>query len=317
MFSLGIWCTFWPLVLVKMNVPFDIYYDYSSSEKGGLDKVYHKGQDKIWNGKDVLDSLLERYNNFELDPEHSFALQNILSIIWWGEYAAWSVASDMSARFDDYGAKMAAVSQAHDEARHFYVIGDYLKKRLDYKPEIVSKSALNILESVSKTNNLAKKLLGMQLMVEPIAITIFRFLRKSNIDPALSELLVYFEKDESRHMALGVKYLPKLLKNMSSLELAGFLLWQIRMINYEIKGLKFIEDDLLKLNIKPIEVFEFAEKKQIECLKSLSREMNVSDNLWKPVVRIISFRKHLAFYPKKNHNIFKKVMNSFFGATRN
>ena len=29
-------------------------------------------------------------------------------------------------------------------------------------------------------------------MVEPVAITIFRFLRKSNVDPLLSELLEYY-----------------------------------------------------------------------------------------------------------------------------
>ena len=301
----------------KMTAPFDIYYNFYSENNDSLDKVYHRGQQKIWSGEEVLESLFEKHGSFQIDPEHSLALKNILSIILWGEYIAWNVASDMSARFNDYGAKMAAVSQAHDEARHFYVMGDYLKKRLNYEPQITAQPILGVLEAVSNTNNLAKKLLGMQLMIEPVALTIFRFLRKSNVDPLLSELLCYFEKDEARHMTLGVKYLPRLLKKMNSIQLAEFMWWQIRMINSEIRGLKSIEADLIKLNLKPIEVFEFAEKKQIECLKSLSKEMKVSDNLWRPVIKIISFRKHLAFYPDKEHNIVKRVIISFHKTIRN
>ena len=223
---------------------------------------------------------------------------------------------DLSSQLDDFGAKMAAVSQAHDEARHFYVMGDYLKKRLDHRPKAIFPAALKVLSGVGKTDNVAKKLLGMQLMVEPIAITIFRFLRKSNVDPMLTELLEYYERDEARHIALGMKYLPKLIKKMSFLNLCEFVIWQIRMINAEIEGLKSIEKDLLALNLEPIEVFEFTEKKQLDCLKELSSEMGVSDVLWRPVMRIVKFRKHLAFYPNREHLLIRKVINSFFEAVR-
>lgn len=300
----------------KMIIPFDVYYNFLSGDRDKLDRVYHKGQDKIWDGKEVLDSLFEKHGDLDLSPEHSLALKNILSIIFWGEYVAWNVASDLSSRLDDFGAKMAAVSQAHDEARHFYVMGDYLKQRLNYRPEAIMPQALKVLSGVGKTDNLAKKLLGMQLMVEPIAITIFRFLRKSNVDPLLSELLEYYERDEARHIALGMKYLPNIIKKMNVLQLMEFVLWQIKMINAEIEGLKSIEKDLIALDLKPIEVFEFTEKKQLDCLKTLSAEMGVSDVLWKPVGKIIAFRKHLAFYPNKDHVFCRKIINSFFEAIK-
>jgi len=299
-----------------MIIPFDIYYQFLSDDQNKLDKVYHKGQDKIWNGKEVLDSLFEKHGDLYLSPEHSLALKNILSIIFWGEYVAWNVASDLSSKLDDFGAKMASVSQAHDEARHFYVMGDYLKKRLDYRPKAMMPAAFRVLNGVGKTNNVAKKLLGMQLMVEPVAITIFRFLRKSQVDPLLSELLEYYERDEARHIALGIKYLPNLIKKMNILQLIDFVIWQIRMINAEIEGLRSIEKDLIALDLKPIEVFEFTEKKQVDCLKTLSAEMGVSDILWRPVGRIISFRKHLAFYPHKDHIFIRKFINSFFEAIK-
>ena len=65
--------------------------------------------------------------------------------------------------------------------------------------------------------------------------------------------------DEARHIALGMKYLPNLIKKMS-FTVCEFVVWQIRMINAEIEGLKSIEKDLLALDLKPIEVFEFTEK---------------------------------------------------------
>tara|TARA_B100002019_G_scaffold156452_1_gene134720 strand:- start:1020 stop:1610 length:591 start_codon:yes stop_codon:yes gene_type:complete len=195
-------------------------------------------------------------------------------------------------------------------------MGDYLKNRLDHRPKAIMPAALKVLSGVSKTDNVAKKLLGMQLMVEPIAITIFRFVRKSNVDPMLTELLEYYERDEARHIALGMKYLPNLIKKMSFFNLCEFVLWQIRMINAEIEGLKSIEKDLLALNLEPIEVFEFTEKKQLDCLRELSSEMGVSDFLWKPVMRIVKFRKHLAFYPSKKHLLIRKIINSFFEAIR-
>lgn len=291
-----------------MIVPFDIYFD----DKEYLEKVYHKGQEKIWDGRKTLDDLLEKYPNLDIDNTQATALKNILAIILWGEYVAWNVSSEMSAKFVEQGPKMAAVSQAHDEARHFYVMKDYLEKRLNYKPETLFKAALRVLEEVSNTNCMAKKLLGLQLMIEPVAITIFRFVRKSNIDPVLSELLEYYEKDEARHIALGVKYLPSLIKKMSFLKKVSFIMWQIRLILFEIKGLKCIEKDLEALGINPREVFEFAESKQISCLKEVSSQMGIGERIWKPVIKIIDISKRLAFYPDRDHSVFKKVFVSVF-----
>jgi hypothetical protein len=291
-----------------MIVPFDIYFD----DKEYLEKVYHKGQEKIWDGRKTLDDLLEKYPNLDIDNMQATALKNILAIILWGEYVAWNVSSEMSAKFVEQGPKMAAVSQAHDEARHFYVMKDYLEKRLNYKPETLFKAALRVLEEVSNTNCMAKKLLGLQLMIEPVAITIFRFVRKSNIDPILSELLEYYEKDEARHIALGVKYLPSLIKKMSFLKKVSFVMWQIRLILFEIKGLKCIEKDLEILGINPREVFEFAESKQISCLREVSSQMGIGERIWKPVIKIIDISKRLAFYPDRDHSVFKKVFVSVF-----
>jgi ribonucleotide reductase beta subunit family protein with ferritin-like domain len=290
-------------------LPFGLYHDESGDI---LENIYHRGQKKIWDGNEIFSKFLKEFGEPNLDSNQEESLKNIFSIILWGEYAAWNISSELSYMIDDYGAKMAAVSQAHDEARHFYVIRDYLRL-LNYEPKNLPKPVSYVLKEVSRTKSLAKKLLGMQLMIEPIALTIFRFIRKEDIDPLLSHLLEYIEKDEARHVALGIKYLPNLIKNMSKFELMSFLFWQAKLINAEISGLGEMREDIIILGLDPLEVFEYAENKQLECLKLVAEEMGINESFWKPIVRVIQFRKNMAFYPHKEHGILKRITNSFLG----
>jgi hypothetical protein len=298
-----------------MPIPYKTFQNLISEEEDKNEKIlegiYHRGQDNIWDGQKVLEELISRYGRAKLDKEKLQSVKNIFSIILWGEYAAWNVSSQLSFMLDDYGAKLAAVSQAHDEARHFYVMRDYLRT-LGYEPQELPKHVSYILREVCETKDLARKLLGMQLMIEPIALTIFRFVRRSNVDPVLSNLLGYFEIDESRHVALGIKYLPDLLTKMNRFELAKFLLWQAKLINAEISGLKFLENDLRNLGLDPLEIFEFAESKQMECLKLVAEEMGISRSMWKPITKIVQFKKKMTFYPNEQDNFLKKLSISLF-----
>ena len=70
--------------------------------------------------------------------------------------------------------------------------------------------------------NLVKKLVGMQLMVEPMAITLFQLVREYQLEPVLCDLLELYERDEARHVALGVLHLPKLLEGMTRAEANAF-----------------------------------------------------------------------------------------------
>lgn len=295
-------------------IPYNIY-DESLLEQEAksarlLEGIYHKGQIKIWNGNEVLDELIEKHGSIQIDEEKSHALKNIFSIILWGELVAWKVSLQLGAEIDDFSAKMAATSQAHDEARHFYVMKDYLDL-LGYTPTPLTPGVSRVLDEVLHTDNLAKKLLGMQLMIEPIALTIFRFTRQLNIEPILTDLLYYYEIDEARHVALGIQYLPRLLRKMNKLQLASLIVWQAKIINAEMAGLKEIEKDIISLGLDPLEVFEYAEKKQMECLELALLELGIKDAIWMPIRKIVHFRKSLTFYPKNGHGLVKRIINSF------
>src|SRR5438034_462670 len=83
-----------------------------------------------------------------------------------------------------------------------------------------------------------KKLLGMQLMIETLALTIFQAVRDTRIEPVLADLLRYYEKDEARHVGLGIQMLPGMMKKMSRREGLGLFAFQIEIIGWSIAGLK-------------------------------------------------------------------------------
>lgn len=279
-----------------------------------LEGIYHKGHKRAWNGSETLGKLLKKHGGrISISEEKSLALKNIFSIILWGELVAWKVSLQLAAEIDDYSARMAATSQAHDEARHFFVMKEYLDL-LDYVPQPLTKSVSYVLEEVLKTNNLAKKLLGMQLMVEPVALTIFRFARQIEVEPVLCDLLLYYERDESRHVALGIQYLPEVIKEMNKIQLAFLIMWQIKIMNAELLGLREIKDDIESLGLDPEEVFNYAEQRQMECLEVISEQIGISLPLMGTFRKIVKFRKNLAFYPNKQHGFFRRIINSFTSA---
>lgn len=227
-----------------------------------MEAIYHKGQDKAWDGHAILAELLEKHGGVTLAPEKVEPLRRLFAVIFWGELAAWKVSSELALELEPLEAKMAASSQAHDEARHFYVMHDYLKE-LDYSPQDLPPAAHRILMEILKADSLAKKLVGMQLMVEPIALTLFQIVRENRVEPVLADLLPYYERDEARHIALGVNYLPTLIDQMNYRQLADFYTWQIRMFLLQLDAVEEMEADFSALNFSIRDVVRLGMTKQL------------------------------------------------------
>jgi hypothetical protein len=259
-----------------------------------MEAIYHKGQDKAWDGKAVLAELVEKHGGVQIPAEQLDALKNIFSVIFWGELAAWKVAAELALELEPLEARMAATSQAHDEARHFYVLHDYLQL-LDYTPGELPPSGTRVLNEVVGASSLARKLMGMQLMVEPVALTLFQIIRERNVEPVLSDLLHLFERDEARHVALGVHFLPMLLKDMSRRETLALWAWQLRMFRIQLDGLKELEQDVRALGFHPRDVLRLGLAKQLQAsemmMASVSKKMPVT-----PIFeRVIEFWMELDF----------------------
>jgi rubrerythrin len=256
-----------------------------------LENIYHRGQEKIWDGRAVLAELLEKHGGIgDLQPRQARALQNIFAVILAGENAAWKISLQLAYKLDNIEARMAATSQAHDEARHFYVLRDYLKLT-EYSPRPVPEPVKAALDMVMNTESLPKKLLGMQLMVEPVALTIFQEVRRVSPEPVLADLLEYFERDEARHVALGVHHLPAVVKDMRPLEIASLILWQLRIFMLELQGLRELRADFEALGLNIESVFELAESKQLSALQEFVSELGLSPRIWEPIRYFVRYQK--------------------------
>lgn len=257
-------------ILGKTQIRYDMFDIVKNAEEARrLDKcerIYHRGQEMAWDGKDVLPMLLTKHGGIKLEAQKKEALERIFAIIMWGELAAWKISAQLADGLVPLEAKMAATSQAFDEARHFYVMHDYLTE-LGYVPERMDRAPQALLDLVLDTDNLAYKLLGMQLMIETIALTIFQSVRETEVEPVLCDLMRYYERDEARHVGLGMQYLPSLMGRMNKRQVSAMITFQVRVLFWALAELKLIERDFATLGIEPRAILERGRRKQIAALQ--------------------------------------------------
>jgi len=215
-----------------------------------LERLYHVGQQSAWDGRKVLADLIAKHGPPRLPPERKQSALKLLSVLLWGELAAWAISADLAERIDDVEAKMAATSQAHDEARHFYVLRDYLRALGDPVPRLGG-IGRRLLQRILETDSLVHKLIGMQLLTESNALAIFRGLCEADIEPVLVELLPYYERDEARHVGLGVMYLPRLLARLSRAEAARAAAFQLSCVWMLVGAGMTMREDLRLLGMEP------------------------------------------------------------------
>ena len=171
---------------------------------------------------------------------------------------------------------------------------DYLEE-LGEVPRTLGPATQRVLGGTLNANTLVKKLLGMQLMVEPMALTLFHIVRRRKLEPVLAELLVYYEQDEARHVALGVLHLPDMLKGLSKREAADLYLWQIREYFAQFAMVRELEPAFRALDIHPREIVELGRQKQMLAMQMLAEEIGVDMPVVDVFRRLTDFRTELDF----------------------
>lgn len=133
----------------------------------------------------------------------AFRLSNFLH----GEQGALMVASQLVNAVPHTDAKFYAATQTMDEARHVEVFAQYIEKLDEIQP--IAAPLKKVLDDTLQTGDWLKKLVGMQIVVEGLALFSFREMRSLTEEPLLKDLLTYVARDESRHHAYGVQYLER------------------------------------------------------------------------------------------------------------
>lgn len=199
----------WPSPQLVIDAPLAL----AEERTNRLRRIHRNAGRDAWDGARVFREAMERHGGIQLGREQREPLARVLGILLWGELAAWSVAAELAEGLEDPDARMAASSQTFDEARHFYVLRDYMAAlHVPFPPldPFFTAGARRVLQ----TDDLVLKLVAIQLLAEGGATAIFRMLMEHEVEPVLCDILPLVEKDEARHVGLGVLHLPRLLAAM-------------------------------------------------------------------------------------------------------
>jgi hypothetical protein len=242
-----------------------------------LRRIYDKCTTHVWDGPLVFREAVHRHGGIQLEEGKRKLLASIMTRLMWGELAAWLVSAELAERLEDADARMAASSQVFDEARHFYVLRDYVALLHVPVPPLDPYFSVG-LRSLLASDDLVLKLFAMQILVEGAAQSIFRFLSDSGVEPVLSEILPYIERDEARHIGLGVIHLPELLARLSPAE-CDRIAARVRSLG-DLVGVSIARDAGVfeELGLDPRELFRRADA----ALTSLADKLGVVPGSGRP-----------------------------------
>ncbi len=138
----------------------------------------------------------------------AFLLSNFLH----GEQGALMVASQLVNAVPHMDGKFYASTQTLDEARHVEVFAKYIDG-IDHVYPIMP-SLKTLLDATLGHGTWLHKAVGMNIVVEGLALFTFRDMRNTTSEPLLKELLTYVSRDEARHTGFGVKYLSHVVSEI-------------------------------------------------------------------------------------------------------
>jgi hypothetical protein len=231
----------------SLKATMDTVFDWQYAlRKQNLLNLYEKGKTLAWNANDLdwsTDVNIERLvhervangvapmMNALLNPPVALEATQVielqlninafmLSQFLHGEQGALLATAKIVQGVPWEEAKFYAANQVADEARHVEVYHRYLTEKLGLSYEIVP-SLNSLLDDIIRDPRWDITFLGMQIMVEGLALAAFGVTRMQMADePLIMDLITRVMGDESRHVAFGVISLADLYTHeMSAAEL--------------------------------------------------------------------------------------------------
>ena len=139
-----------------------------------------------------------------------------MSAILHGEQGALNLSASLCHILKDQGAQEYAANQAREEARHVTGFAKYINSRWG-KPLPVGQTLGDLLSELVNAPEVYKKIVGMQILVEGLAMGAFATIYQHSYDPVLVKLMKLVMTDEAFHHKFGKiwadKTIPKLDEN--------------------------------------------------------------------------------------------------------
>jgi len=232
--------------VVEDNADAIFTWGYDKGERAALDKLYEKAKTSQWNGQTDLDwsievdpyAVLAPANPAEVayfadnpdSPLHKLnedewlevgveSMNWSLSQFMHGEQGALLCTAKIVETVPWIDAKYYAATQVVDEARHVEVFAQYLDQKLGGIKYPVNTHLGALLDDILEDSRWDMTYLGMQIMVEGLALAAFGFMHQTTEEPLLKKLLRYVMADEARHVAFGVLSLQEVYQELTVAEL--------------------------------------------------------------------------------------------------
>jgi hypothetical protein len=237
------------LHVVADNADAIFTWDYEKGARPALNKLYEKAKTSQWNGETDLpwdtDVDIEKVAanapmDQDTDPvlvaatapggplhhwgEKEWSRMRIEGQNWTmsqfmhGEQGALLCTAKIVETVPWIDAKYYASTQVMDEARHVEVFAKYLDTKLTGHYPINAHLRM-LLDDIINDSRWDMTYLGMQIMVEGLALAAFGFMHMLTEEPLLKQLLRYVMSDEARHVAFGVLSLKEYYEGLTDAEM--------------------------------------------------------------------------------------------------
>lgn len=208
-----------------------------------LRTIYDNAQQSQWSAVDDVDWAQEIEFGRPLPDDSAFAMagfensplaargRGMWDVFRWevqswlvsqflhGEQGALIVAGRLVEVVPDLDTKLCIATQVVDEARHVDVFSRYLREHVP-APYALSPPLEALLTDILDDSRWDITALGMQIMVEALALASFRLADRTFHDALIRQITRLVARDEARHVSFGVLSLEELYRELTTAELA-------------------------------------------------------------------------------------------------
>jgi hypothetical protein len=224
-------------IVEELRVPQDVRYNWEyDATRTKLMRLYENAKRDQWNATTRLDWSVDVDPHSELVPDMAIGIYGTPmweklnareierlrheAITWQlcqflhGEQGALLATAQVVDTVPWYEAKQYGATQVMDEARHVEVYRRFVQEKLEHEYP-VNPELKKLLDLILADSRWDIKFLGMQIMVEGLALAAFSTMRDTTNNSLLRDLTAAVMEDESRHVAFGVLSLREFCREIN------------------------------------------------------------------------------------------------------
>jgi hypothetical protein len=161
-----------------------------------------------------------------------------------GEQGAMVCAARIVESVPDLDAKFYSATQTMDEARHAEIYGRFLHEKIGMVYPI-NDNLQALLGDTLRDSRWDMPYLGMQVLIEGLALAAFGMIRDTTDKPLPQQILAYVMQDEARHVAFGRMALRDYYKQLTDAELREreeFVIEGCYLMRDRLRGVEVLEN---------------------------------------------------------------------------